>query len=687
MNQLLVKHGKLSLEEEPTPVANDDEVLVRVEYSLVSTGTELSSVKKRQSAFLEVLRDKKLVERFKKLVSQRGFLQALQIAKTKINEPSLLGYSNSGIVVQVGRNVSHVKLGDRVACAGAGYAVHANYAVIPKNLVVKIPQGVLTSQACFAGVGAIALQAVRRADAKIGDKAVVYGLGLVGLLASRILQLNGVEVIGVDISAQKLSKAKKLGINAVTPNQLGKEVANFSNNNGADYVLLTAASPSSELANNAIKLCRRKGKLIIVGDVGLNLDREALYKRELDVLISTSYGPGRYDQQYEEKGVDYPYAYVRWTEQRNLQAFVELLSKGLQVESLVDKICEPQYVLKSFSELQRGKINVLVIKYPLVEKTHHLELKPAFHSSRASLCLIGPGNFAKSTLISAIAKSGISITSVASMTPSNARYVAELCKSNKCYSNYEDALADKSTNTVAITTRHSTHADLVVKALEQGKHVFVEKPLALNDSQLNKIEHALKKHSKVLVVGHNRRYSPVLQKVKEFIGNRPVVVNYRVKADSLSLDHFLNDLNEGGRIIGEMVHFFDVFLYLCDSQITSVSASTIDFQNVAVAIVFENGSLCNLLYTTSGSDKTEKEKIEVLFGNTTIELTDFHNVIANTNGKREVLYSGKQNKGHNEEMQFFARAIQGQVDPLPNLNAAFTATRIAFRVSNQLHGI
>lgn len=700
MKQIVIDKKGLNIEEYTVPNISPNEILVRVSYSLVSTGTELASIGKRAS-ILTALKNPELRSRFFSLVKKIGLFKATRIAKDKLSKVTLLGYSNAGIVIEVGKNVKDIAPGDKVACGGGGYATHANYVAVPRNLAVKIPNEVSLKEAAFTTVGSIALQAVRRAKPELKEKFIVIGLGLVGLLTVQELLANGVDVLAVDIDDDNIKKAKKMGIIAINSlkENVDEAASIFTERIGADCVIITAATKSSKVINKAMELTRKKGRVVIVGDVGLNLKREQFYKKELDLFISTSYGPGRYDPTYEEKGIDYPIGYVRWTENRNMQAFLELLkNKKVDVKPLIDAEFKIEQAVEAYEKLKQKKIRRVIFKYEKEPLTRKIEISSgkSNYKGKIKVGLIGPGNFARAFHLPNLSKiSDFKIYAIAALHPQNAKSVAKQHNAKYYTTDARRIIEDNNIDLVVITTRHNLHGKLVIDALKSGKHVFVEKPLTIYEAELEKIEKIIRKsEGQILMVGHNRRYSPFIKKIKENFSFSPKIMHYRVNAGYYPKEHWTQNPEEGGgRILGEGVHFFDVFNYLSDSRPRKIEASSISNtpenvycdDNIIATINYENGDVANLIYTSIGSPKMDKEYMEIFGQESSAKMDDFTELTIYK--RKEIKIKGKQDKGHYNELLELAGAIKGKVDVSKNLEQALLATKIAFEVQKQIKGV
>ncbi len=703
MKQIINVRKSISVEEVPEPLCGDNEVLVANVYSLISAGTERHSIEMRSKDMLTLSKDMKkerpdLVNKVKKIMKSQGIIATYKLVKEKLNEPNILGYSSAGIVIDVGKNVKSLKVGDRVACGGGGYAVHAEIISVPENLCVKVPDNVPLKSAAYTTVGAIALQGVRRADVRVGESVVVIGLGLIGLLTVQILKAAGCRVIGFDLSEERVNLARKVGADKAA--KIGDEdifsaVDVFTHGIGADAVIITASTQSSEPVNNALKMIRKKGKVVVVGAVGMNLQREPFYMKEADFLISTSYGPGRYDPIYEEKGIDYPVAYVRWTERRNMDAFVNLISEGkINTEILTTHVYSIEKGEEAYETIKEGKGIGVLIEYG--EEHKNIERKVITNAERDTIKkdviragVIGAGNFAKRFHLPNLAKiDGFEIYAVATATGANAKYIAKKYGAKYATTDYKKIIEDENVDAVVISTRHNTHAKIAIGALKHGKHVFVEKPAAMNEEELEELLDAAKKSGKVLMLGFNRRYSPLTKKAVEYLKKTsgPIIINYRVNAGKLPKDHWIYDPEEGGgRIIGEGVHFFDYMNYVIGSEPKEVSVMAIDSpsnsikpeDNFIATVKYKNGSLGNLIYTSIGGPDYPKESIYMERGGMSIEINDFKEMRIYYRGKKKIKLK-KQDKGHSEELNVFLKEIKNAVSPTKEYELIELSHKLAY---------
>ncbi|NOQ98252.1 MAG: zinc-binding dehydrogenase, partial [Calditrichae bacterium] len=628
------KNGKLSLKEVPTPNLSQGGILVKTANSLISIGTEKYMLDIARKSLLGKAKERpdqvrQVIEKVKK----EGVRSTYQKVMNQLDEPKPIGYSCSGIVLAVGENGGNFQVGDRVACAGAGYANHGEVNFIPKNLAVKIPDTVSLEEAAYTTVGAIALQGIRQADPSIGDIVFVLGLGLLGLITVQLLKANGCTVIGTDLDPQKVKIAKKLGIDYAIYGKYDhviSEVQKITQNHGADAVIITAGTKSNEPIELAAEVTRQKGRVVAVGLIPLDVPRNTFYLKEIDLRLSMSYGPGRYDPFYEERGQDYPYAYVRWTEQRNMQAILNLIAqKKLDVKSLTSHKFKFDQAEEVYRELIEGKKDYLGVIFQ-----YHRKRKPASiveisqeKSNKVSadivVGLIGAGNYACGILYPQFKKhQDIQILGIATASGISAEDKAQKYSAQIITTDYKKLLKEKRINTVFITTRHNMHAEQVVQALKADKHVFIEKPIALSIDELNSIKNTYEKRNKVLFVGYNRRYSPLAIKLKKFIENKKSAMNivFRVNAGFIPKSHWIQDPVEGGgRVIGEVCHFIDFLIYLTGSLPVEVyttglavnSEEQVLEDNNSAVFKFKDGSIGTIIYSANGGFGMEKEYVEV----------------------------------------------------------------------------
>jgi NADPH:quinone reductase-like Zn-dependent oxidoreductase len=586
--------GELKVTEVPVPCASDGSVLVATRVSLISSGTERQLVELAKASLAgKALARPDLVQQMVRKARCEGLVPTLAKALAKLDTPIPLGYSLSGVVLEAGRRVTGLESGDRVACAGAGYANHAEVNAIPKNLCVRVPEGVDDEEASFVTVGAIALQGVRLMAPTLGERVVVLGLGLIGQLTVQLLKANGCRVLGFDPEPLRAALARDLGADL-----------SFTGRYGADAVIVTASTPSSEPVNTAAEISRMKGRVVVVGSVGMNIERDAFYKRELDLRVAMSYGPGRHDPAYEVAGHDYPFAYVRWTEQRNMQAFLELVAdRRVTPKAVVTHRFPIGEAERAYALIGSGEPHLAVLlTYPAngapAIKRRIVLAPPANVQAREGVTrvgFVGCGNYAKSVLLPALKKvGGISLAGVATSTAISARHAAERHGFAYAATDASEVIADSGADTVFIATRHNSHARYIVAALEAGKHVFCEKPLALDREELESVLAAAERAPGRLAVGFNRRFAPLMRQAKAALQARSssLVMLYRINAGAVARDSWLVGAEGGGRIIGEACHFVDALTYLCGAHPVEVQAVAASAHPDAVSILvrFADGS-------------------------------------------------------------------------------------------------
>ena len=696
MKQLLqnLKTGQTLIAEVPVPILRPGTALIHTAASLVSAGTERMVVEFAEKSLVGKARSRPdLVRQVLDKARREGLLTTIEAAFNRLDQPMALGYSSAGTIIAVGPGLQGFHVGDRVACAGGGYAVHAEYALVPQNLLAHLPEGVDFDSGAFTTLGAIALHGFRLAAPQLGERVGVIGLGLLGLLAVGIAQAAGCQVFGVDLDPARVALAEKLGAAAVLRPQAEEAALAFSRGRGLDAILICADTPSADPVELAGIIARDRAHVVAVGAVGLTLPRKIYYEKELSFINSRSYGPGRYDPTYEEKGQDYPAGYVRWTEGRNLEAFVDLLaSRRLDVTPLITHRFPIDQAPAAY-ELITGKAKEsflgVLLTYPqdqaLADRVT-AAASPAvpFPQSRpekaslVSLGVLGAGNFAGAVLFPALSKlPQINKIAVASASGLHAQSAAAKFGFRRAAANEAELLADPAINTIAILTRHDLHAGQVVHALQAGKHVFCEKPLALNYAQLAEIQAALEQQpALLLMVGFNRRFAPLAQRLSEFLRDRqePLVAHYRVNAGFLPLTHWLHDPEQGGgRIIGEGCHFIDFLAFLIGAPPIAVHAQALPDggryreDNVLLTFTFPDGSLGTVSYLANGDKAFPKERLEAFCGGRVAVLDDFRTLELVQNGKRTQLRSRlRQDKGHQAEWEAFAAAIlSGGYPPIP----------------------
>jgi len=699
--------GVIRLLDVGAPVARDGGVLVRTRYSVVSIGTEGMKVREAKLSYLG--KAKARPEQVKKVldsVRQQGFLATYQKVMNKLDSLTPLGYSLSGEVVAVGRGAEEFRVGQHVACAGAGYANHAEMNFVPKNLVVPVPEGVPMDHAAFATVGAIALQGFRQSEMQLGETACVIGLGLLGQLLVQILRAAGIHVVGVDVVEERCRLAVAHGARAAgMPDDpaLTDHLARLSGGIGADCVFLTAGGTSNGPTELAAKLARDRGRVVDIGKTRLDLPWNEYYLKELDVRFSRSYGPGRYDANYEERGLDYPAGYVRWTERRNLASFLDLVAEGrVRLDKLVSRRVRFDEAERVYEELSGGATDFLGIVFeygdgPAPERHRGaVAAAPRIPERRRDgavrVGVIGAGSYASSMLLPHLSgREAVELVSVATSTSLSAENAKRKFGFRYATTDYEQVLADDGIDAVVIATRHSSHARLVVEALRAGKAVFVEKPLALNAGELEAVRAAVAATGNDrLMVGFNRRFSPGVTQLATFFRGvaGPVFAHYRIHAGRLESGSWYLDETEGSRFAGEAGHFLDVLAYVVDSRPLCVTAACLnperatrdDRENIAAIVQYENGSVGNLVYLTQGGVRLPKEFVEIFGGGCTAQLDNFATLTLYRGSERRRRRLGRADKGQKAELEAFVEAVRsGAPMPIP-LESLFDTTLATFAV-------
>jgi len=714
MKQILqnLKTGELSVTDVPPPLAQHGRVLVRAAASLISAGTERMAVDLGQKSLFGKARERPdLVKQVIQKAKNEGLLNTFNAVRAKLNSSNALGYSAAGIVIDVGDGVTEFRAGDRVACAGAGFASHAEVLSVPKNLCVRLPAGVGFEEAAFGTLGAIALQGVRLADVTLGESVVVIGLGLLGQLTVQLLKANGCRVFGVDLDLAKVELARSLGADdtVVSGEETKRIIVEWSRGRGADAVLITAATPSNQPIELAGEVSRLKGRVVAVGLVGLDIPRKIYFERELALKVSMSYGPGRYDPEYEERGHDYPFAYVRWTEGRNIEAFLDLVAeRRVNVERLITHRFPVEEGERAYQlitgEAKEPYLGVLLCYDTARELERRIENKlktPATHdrrpAARVSVGLIGAGSYARTMLLPNFRASGADFRSIATASGVSARDIGEKYGFDSFVSDAEDVIRDEGVNLIVIATRHDLHAELARRALERGAHVFVEKPLALSDEELDTVLNAARSpHSPgQLMVGFNRRFSPLARAAREFFAGRqaPLSIAYRVNAGRIPKEHWIQDAREGGgRIIGEVCHFIDLMQFLVGAppvrvyaeSIISRNQQIIDEDSVFITLRFADGSNGSIAYLSEGDKALAKERVEIFAEGRTFVLDDFRRASAFKNGREEKLKLSNQDKGQADEVRAVcSMVIEGGPAPI-SLSELAATTRATFRIRESL---
>jgi len=687
MKQLLqnTRSGKSTVEEVPVPTPREGQALVKTEASLVSAGTERMVVEFAEKSLVGKARSRPdLVKQVLDKGKREGWVNTAQAAFSRLDQPMALGYSSAGTILGLGKNMSGFKVGQRVACAGGGYATHAEYNVVPRNLLTPLPKNVDFESAAFTTLGAIALHGFRLAEPQIGENIAIIGMGLLGLLAAQIATAAGCNVLGIDVDPARITLASSLGLRAVLRTDAVDSSVAFTANRGFDAILICADTKSNDPVELAGVIARDRARIVATGAVGLTFPRKVYYEKELSFINSRSYGPGRYDLNYEEHGNDYPLGYIRWTEGRNFEAVVEMMESGkLKVQPLITHRFPIEQATKAYDVITgktKEKFLGVLLTYPegKMKEERRVVFPNIVHrpSSIVNLGVLGAGSFANSVLLPSIQKAGdIQLIGIASSGGLHAQHSGKKFGFQYATSNDDEIINDANVNTVAILTRHDSHADLVVKALKAGKHVFVEKPLAINSNQLSVIgKQLLKTENCILTTGFNRRFSPLAQSLSSFFSHRtePMHIHYRVNAGPIPLNHWTQDPNiGGGRIVGEGCHFVDFITFLVGAAPVSVTAHALPDHgkyredNVSMTFTFPDGSIGVVHYLANGDKSFPKERAEVFCGGQIAVLDDFVSLTTVRDGKRKE-ERGAQNKGWVDEWKFFAKAIrEGGEPPIP----------------------
>ncbi len=717
MKQLLqnLRTGEGMVHDVPVPVVQPGRVLVRTAASLISAGTERALAELGQKGLLGKARERpELIGKVWEKVKTEGLAQALEGVRDKLDQSHAVGYSAAGIVIEVASDVSDFRAGDRVACAGTDYASHAEVISVPRNLCVRLPDALSFEAGAFGTVGAIALQGVRLAEPTLGESVVVIGLGLVGQLTVQLLKANGCRVFGVDIDEERIQLARAAGADGGSvPAEARAQVLAWSRGRGADACIIAAATPSNDPIELSGEISRLKGRVVAVGLVGMNVPRNVYYQRELTLKVSLSYGPGRHDSDYEERGHDYPVAYVRWTEGRNIEAFLDLLAAGrVNVLPLITHRFSIDDAPRAYQLISGGlKENYLavVLNYDTAREVSRridnqavaaktTKATGAMTAGRVGVGLIGAGGYAQKMLLPNFKAAGVEFCSIASASGVSARDVGTKYGFARFLSDAESVIEDDEANLIVIATRHGSHAELARRALERGKHVFVEKPLALNDAELDSVLEAAANSAGQLLVGFNRRFSPFALRAKEVFAGRqsPLSIVYRVNAGRIPRDHWTQDAREGGgRIVGEVCHFIDFMQFLTGAEPVRVFAEAIDAgrgdasdvvreDSVFITLQFADGSNGVIAYLAEGDKSLPKEHIEIFGGGKSFVIDDFRYARIFTDGREKKETLRQQDKGQPEETRV-ACAVVAEGKPAPiTLRELETTTRTTFRILDSL---
>jgi predicted dehydrogenase/NADPH:quinone reductase-like Zn-dependent oxidoreductase len=704
MKKVVSSRGKIWIDQVPDPICNKKHILVNNIASVISLGTEKDSIEVRKKSPITTIRERPdLKRKAMKLISSAGFFKAYKIGMERLREPISLGYSSAGIVLETDEKIKNIKVGDHVSCMGYG-ANHAEFVIVTENLCHKLPENVSFKEGGFGTLGAIAMQCVRRANVSVGENIAVIGLGLIGNLTVQILKASGCTVVGFDLNDFKIEKSKnccdgaynskKIDINSI------KE--KFTNGHGFDKAIITAGANTNDPIIFALELIRKKGKVILVGRTPIEIPREPFYEKEADFLISTSYGPGRYDLEFEEKGKYMPLEYIRWNEKENLASFLKLISeRKIDVNSLISKEFSIEEADKAYEMLDRNDVFGLVINYAEKINTDNTVLrlenisKNKINKNTINVGIIGIGSFARASHLPNLNKlDGYNITGLCSNSGHKVKKIGEKYNVDYVTSDYNKILNDENIDLVLICTRHDTHAEIAIESLRKNKHTFVEKPLAIRESDIDKIIEYAKNSKGQLFVGFNRRFAPFTKIIKNDIINNPgnKIMNYYIRTDDLPLNHWALDSDiGGGRIIGEMVHFIDYLNFVLNEEVEDISAYQVDRNNdkintvddVSVTLKYKDGSIGNLVYSSIGSKEYPKETVYLHTGSTSYVLEDFKTLYTYSNKvKRNKLR--RKNKGHLNELKEVKNALISQKE-LFDLNNLYSTHKIAFDILNKIH--
>ncbi len=723
MKQIIQNYrtGELRVVDVSIPLCTPNVIMVKNRASLISLGTERSIIELGKKSIIGKARARPdLVKRFLDKTKKEGFVKTFKEAVERLDEPTALGYSSAGIIIETGKNIHKFSPGDRVACIGAGYASHADYITVPEHLCNKIPDNLTFEEASFGMVGTIALHGIRCANINFGESVAVIGLGLLGLLIVQILKAYGCRVIGTDTDPPKVKFACKLGIDyafdSIDDFKNGAEKG--TNGFGVDAVIVTAATKSDAPVNTAVDIARNRGTVVIVGDTDIHPERNKMWHKEVNIIVSKAGGPGIFDPIYENKGIDYPIGYVRWTENRNLEEFLRLVhTKKVNVKSLISHkfgIDLAENVYKDMLE-KKGELFIgVVLEYPEHEKgifkrsitIKNTEIKVHHKTStddKITLGIVGAGLFGKALLLPALKKvarsESVRLHTISTSSSQNAYHTGKKYQFENFNTDYKEIINNQEINTVTILTPHSLHAGMINDALNAGKNVFVEKPLCVNEEELKQIIKTYtllcNQFSPVLCVGYNRRFSPHAKKAKAYLNKRqnPLLINYRINAGFVSAEHWVHSEEEGGsRIIGEVCHFVDMMLFLTDSEPIRVHAerlsgdnrTVINDDNVAIVIKFADGSVGNIIYTGSGDKAFSRENVEIFFDGKVIVLENYKETLIFKSGKMKKFKTINQKWGYKEELIHFFKLIKSEISCNLSTREIFSSTLTTFKINESL---
>ncbi len=699
-----LKVGDITIQELPWPKVGSGMVLVRNHYSLISAGTEGSTAKTARKSLIGKAKERpQQVKQVLDTLKKQGPVQTYRAVMKKLDAYSPLGYSSAGEVIEVGACIQDISVGDKVACAGAGYANHAEIVCVPRNLCVKLQEDVDLKKASYNTLGAIALQGIRQADLRLGESCAVIGLGLLGQLTSLMLRASGIRTFGIDINQNAVETASKHCCDKAwirSSPGLASKVESQTGGLGVDAVIITAGTSSLDPINCAGELARKRGRVVVEGAVPTGFDRDPYwYKKELELRMSCSYGPGRYDPEYEEKGIDYPAAYVRWTEKRNMQAFQELIHSGridldylTTHEFMLEHAPQAYDMIVSRSEPFLG----IVLKYDVNKpiKRHRIDIRSTKPVGKVNIAFVGAGSYAQQNLLPNIPRNDNDVTCVGILDNSGttSKRVAEKFNFQFCTSDPKDIFENNAINTLFVATQHNSHAEYVKSALKAGKHISIEKPLCLTEEELVEIEEIYNSSDNChqLMVGFNRRFAPHAVELKKHLDNIPISMLYRVNAGPIPRDSWIQDKEiGGGRIIGEACHFIDFLTWLCGAlpkQVHAVAIPDPDGLNdtVSINLQFANGSIGSISYFANGSKEMPKEYVEVYSSGITGIIRDFKELEIHSTGKPRRKKILIQNKGQADMVRALIKVIKEGGAPLIPAEEIFAVTRTTFAVLESL---
>lgn len=689
MKQIIqdLKEGNTILEEVPAPQVKRGQVLIKTHRTLVSLGTERMLVEFGKSSLIAKARQQPdKVKMVLDKIKAEGLIPTVEAVFKKLGEPLPLGYCNAGEVIAVGEGVAEFKVGDRVASNGQ----HAEFVSIPKNLVCHIPENVSYDEAAFTVIGSIGLQGIRLANPTLGETVVVIGLGLIGLITAELLVANGCNVIGFDFDEEKIKLAQEKGIKAYNSANIDpvKTVEELTSGVGVDSVIITASTKSNEVISQSAKMCRKRGKVVLVGVIGLDISRADFYEKEIEFQVSCSYGPGRYDDNYELKGQDYPIGFVRWTENRNFQTILNAISKGqLDVKRLITEEVELENYQQIYGDMKGSNAIASILKYNTnAQLNHSVKVIPnkSFAGGKNTLAIIGAGNFTKMTMMPILKDINTNIKYIVSSGGVSGTHLAKKYGIAVSSTSFDDVLADKDVDAVIITTRHNLHASMTIKALEVGKHVFVEKPLVLTSDELDRVLEAYEKSGKSITVGFNRRFAPFIQKIKKELGgsNEPINVVMNVNAGFIPANVWVHDMQVGGgRIIGEGCHFIDLITHLAGSEVEAVCANALgtnpseNTDNVSLLLKYKNGSQGVVNYWDNGNKAYSKERFEVFHQGKVMIIDNFKKLTGYGTKSFSKESSMRLDKGHFNQFKAYHQFLTNGGAPIIPFNEIVNSTK------------